>query len=56
MTLFDHLVGAQQEAVRHVDSDRFGCFEIDHQLEFCRLFDRNVGGLRALQQSDASVC
>jgi hypothetical protein len=53
---FDHIVGAAKYWKRDGKAERLGCLEIDDQFDLCRLFDRNVGGLRALQQSDASVC
>ena len=31
--LFDHLVGALLKDRRHVEADRLGGFEIDHQFE-----------------------
>jgi hypothetical protein len=38
--LFDHLVGALLEKEWHVDAERLGGFEVDHQVKFCRLKDR----------------
>src|SRR5258706_11433606 len=32
-TLFDHLIGAQQDRRRDRHADRFGGFEIDHRLD-----------------------
>jgi len=40
MQLLDHLVGAQQDRCRQLDADRLGGLEIDDQLEFCGLLDR----------------
>src|SRR5712691_2132837 len=34
---------------RHVDAERLGGLEVDHQLEFGRLLDRQIAGLGALQ-------
>src|SRR5712691_6236143 len=34
---------------RHVDAERLGRLEVDHQLEFGRLLDRQIAGLGALQ-------
>src|SRR5215469_12583447 len=42
---FDHLVGAQQDRCRQVDSDCFGSLEVDGHLEFRRLIDRQIPGL-----------
>src|SRR6202047_452309 len=47
--LFDHLVGAQKEGLRNVEAERFGGRQVDDQLELGRLLDRNVGGLRPLE-------
>jgi hypothetical protein len=32
---FDHLVGAYHQGQRHLDAERLGRLEIDHQLEAC---------------------
>jgi hypothetical protein len=45
----DHLVGAQKEISTDRQSERSRCFEIDDELEFGGLLDRQVGGLRAFQ-------
>src|SRR5947209_6982228 len=47
--LFDHLVGAREPGGRHGKANRTGCFQIDHQFEFCWLLDRDVAGLGAAQ-------
>src|SRR5207253_9389193 len=41
---FDHLVGAGGEPGRHVETKRFGGFEVDREFEFGGLIDRQVGG------------
>jgi hypothetical protein len=46
---FDHLVGAQHEHGRNVNTDRLRGLEIDHQLEPRRLLDWHIGGLGAAQ-------
>src|SRR5260370_17367772 len=46
---FDDLVGAGEDRWRHTEAERLGGLEIDHQLEFSRLLDRQVSGLRALE-------
>jgi hypothetical protein len=46
--LFDHLVGAGEQRRRHGEAEGLGSFEVNHQLEFGRLLDRQIGGLRAL--------
>jgi len=47
--LFDDVVGASEHHCRHGETQCFGGLEIDHQLEFCRLLDRQIGRLDALQ-------
>src|SRR5262245_4900914 len=47
--LFDHLVGAAGERKRDGDTERLGGFEIQDQLDFHRLLDRQVRGLLALE-------
>ena len=46
---FDHLVGAQQERFRDRQAERLGGREIDDELEFGRLLDRDIAGLRPAQ-------
>jgi hypothetical protein len=41
--LFDQLVGAQDEARRDIDADFLCGFQIDDELEFARLFNRDIG-------------
>jgi hypothetical protein len=48
-TLFDHLIGAQQERFRDRKPERFGSLDVDYQLEFCWLLDRKIRWSRALQ-------
>src|ERR1700687_4838976 len=47
--LFDHLVGAGEQCRWHNDAKRLCGLQIDHQLELGRLFDRQVGRLRTLE-------
>src|SRR5205085_7248464 len=49
LTLFDHLVGTQQESLWDSYAERLCRCKIDDQLESGRLFDRKVGGLCPLQ-------
>src|SRR5262249_39889074 len=41
-SLFDHLVGTGEQRGRHFEAKRLRGFEIDHQLEFGWLLDRQV--------------
>src|ERR1700757_778303 len=34
----DHLIRAEKHRLWNRQADLFGCLEIDHKLEFCRLF------------------
>ena len=47
--LLDQLVGAGKQRGRDGDAQRFGCLEIDHELDFRGLIDRQVGWLLPLQ-------
>jgi hypothetical protein len=42
---FDNLVGAGEDRLRHGKAERLGGPEIDDQLEFGRLRDRQISGL-----------
>ncbi len=46
---FDHLIGANEHCRWHNDAKRLCGLQIDHQLELGRLFDRQVGRLRTLE-------
>ena len=46
-TLFDHLVGARLRCRRHVEAERLGRLQIDIELDFGGLLDRQVGGFLA---------
>jgi len=43
--LLNHLVGAAEQRRRKGEAERFGDLEIDSELDFCKQFDRQVGGL-----------
>jgi hypothetical protein len=45
--LFDHLIGAGEQRVRHGEPERPSGGEIDDQIELGRLLDRDVGRLRS---------
>ena len=48
-SLLDHLVGEGKERRWHIDAKTFGGLEVDHELEFDGLHDRQVGGLFTLE-------
>jgi hypothetical protein len=48
---FDHLVGAGDERQRNGEAEGLCGLEVDDQLHFRRLLDRQVGGLRSLENS-----
>src|SRR5262245_27103749 len=47
--LFDHLVGAGEQRLRHSKVERLGGFQIDNQLELCWQLNGQVLRLRASQ-------
>jgi hypothetical protein len=47
--LFDNLIGECQQGGRHGNAERFGGFEIDNKGKLARLLDREIAGLRAIQ-------
>src|SRR3984893_10646423 len=55
-SLFNHLVGAQQEIAADSETERLGCFEIDHHFKFRRRLDRQVSGLRTSKGSIDVSC
>jgi hypothetical protein len=46
----DHLVGATEQRQRHGEAERFRGLEIDDQLDFRGLLDRQIGRLLALEK------
>src|SRR6516165_10246919 len=47
--LFDHLVGGGEQRLREFHAQRLGRFEVEDEIELCRLFDWQIRWLRALQ-------
>jgi hypothetical protein len=41
--LLDHLVGEREQIRWYLQTEYLCCFEIDSQLDFCSLHDRQVG-------------
>ena len=48
--LLDHVLGAGKQRWRHFKAERLGGFEIDEQLDFCGLLDRQISRLFAAEQ------
>jgi hypothetical protein len=48
---FDHLVGAGEQRWRHVEAESLGGLEIDHQFEFGRQLDRQIGRYLAFEDA-----
>src|SRR5262245_34174349 len=53
-SLLNNLVGNGEQAPRNDEAERLGGPDIDEELEFCGLDDRDIGGLGALEDA-ASV-
>jgi hypothetical protein len=47
--LFDHLVGNREQGRRHLEAQRLGGLEMEHELEFGGLNHWKIGGLGALE-------
>jgi hypothetical protein len=48
---FDHLVGEGEQGRRHGDAKRIGGLEVDDELKFCGLLNRQVGWLFPLKNA-----
>src|SRR5262245_28054399 len=53
---FDHLVGGGEQCGRNGEAERLSGLEIDDKLEFGRLFDRQIAGIGALENSVDVAC
>jgi len=51
MALLDHLVGEREQVAGNIDAKRLGGFEVDRNMKFARLYDRQIGGRGALQDT-----
>src|SRR5215471_18425665 len=49
--LFDHFIGAILYRLRHGDAERLRGLEVEQQLDFACLLDRQVSGLLALENT-----
>ena len=47
----DHLVGELLQLQRHLEAERLGGLEVDDELEFARLHDREIAGLLAFEDA-----
>src|SRR4051794_11458580 len=45
----DHFRRLRQQRLGKLDAEGFGGFSVDHQFEFCRLFDGQISGFRSLE-------
>src|SRR5579864_5664115 len=52
-TSFYYFVGGDEKRLRHLESKRLGRLEVEHQFKLGRLHDRQVGRLRACENSSS---
>src|SRR5437879_1509755 len=50
-SLFDHLIGALLKMQRHIEAERLGGLEVDHQLELDWGLDGKLAWFRALEDA-----
>src|SRR5882672_2674701 len=50
-TSLDHLVGRNEELVRHIEAERLGCLEIESRFVLSGCLHWKVGGLLALEDA-----
>ena len=56
MRLFDDFVGGSEQRRRHVEAERLGSLEVDHQLELRRLLDRQLLRFGSLEDAVDVAC
>ena len=49
--LFDHLVRERDQRGRYGEAEGLGSLEVNYEIKFCRLHDRQVGWLLSLENS-----
>src|ERR1700746_3808644 len=49
---FDHLVGTRLQRQRDHEAECLGGFEVDYELGFCRLFDREIARFFPLENAN----
>src|SRR5437868_15388061 len=50
-SLFDHFVGEREQLVRKYEAQSLRSFQIEHQLEFCRLHNWQIARLLAVEDA-----
>src|SRR5215831_9454457 len=49
VSLFDHVIGTQENRRRQLDAKRLSGLEVENHIEFVGLLDRKISGLGSLQ-------